>query len=204
MRTSGRRSGPGGSRGVLAATLAIAACFLGGCATGGDPYFLHTKTKATVFVAPGSSAVHKVAVMPFKAPTELIGTSVSDLFVTELLRAGHYQLVERGQMSQVLSEAELALAGLSAAKAAEVGGMLGADGVIIGTVSEYTSMAQRGRTYPVVAVAARLIECGSGRIVWSVDLASRAETSSTSLSAHSRKVVHDMASAVYQELMKAR
>lgn len=204
MRAPGAGANPWAGRVAGVMVLAVSAGWLCGCATGGDPYFLHTKTKATVFVAPGPSAVRKVAVMPFKAPTELIGTSVSDLFVTELLRAGHYQMVERGQMSQVLSEAELSLAGLSAAKAAEVGGMLGADGVIIGTVSEYTSMAQRGRTYPVVAAAARLIECGTGRIVWSVDLASRGETSSSTLSEHARKVVHEMASAVYQEIAKAR
>lgn len=191
------------ARGWGAGLLAAAGiAVLTGCVSGGDPYFANTRSKAAVFVAPGPSTVRKVAVMPFKAETELIGAAVSDLFVTEMLRAGHYELVERGQMSQVLSESELALAGLSAAKAAEVGGMLGAEGVIIGTVPEYSSVAQRGRTYPVVAITARLIDCKSGKVVWSVDLASRGETSSITLSEHSRKVVHEMVSSVYQQLRR--
>ena len=187
-----------GARLLAAAGVAV----LAGCVSGGDPYFTNTRSKAGVFVAPGPSTVRKVAVMPFKAETELIGAAVSDLFVTEMLRAGHYELVERGQMSQVLSESELALAGLSAAKAAEVGGMLGAEGVIIGTVPEYSAVAQRGRTYPVVAITARLIDCKTGKVVWSVDLASRGENSSITLSEHARKVVHEMVSSVYQQLRR--
>ena len=80
--------------------------------------------------------VRKVAILPFKAATELIGLSVSDMFVTEMMRAGRYALVERSQMTQVLKEAELALTGLTAAGAIEVGKMLGADGVIVGTVDQ--------------------------------------------------------------------
>jgi curli biogenesis system outer membrane secretion channel CsgG len=185
------------NRSMLAA---IAAVLCAGCATNpNDAYFMETPTKANVYVAPGHAAVRKVAVLPFKAPTELIGASVADMFVTELLRSGRYELVERSQMASVLGEQELALAGLSAAKAAEVGTMLGADGVIIGTVSEYETVAKRGRTIPVAGISTRLIECGSGRIVWSVDLADRAERSDTTLSEHGRHVVHEMMAGLYRE-----
>ncbi len=63
-----------------------------------DKYFRKVKSRANVYVAPYTADIDKVAMMPFKAPTELIGASVSDLFVTEMLRAGRYTLVERGKV----------------------------------------------------------------------------------------------------------
>jgi len=171
-----------------------------GCATPEDDYFGGARSRANVFVSPAqSAAIKKVAVMPFKGQTELIGTSISDLFVTEILRAGKYELVERGRMAQVLSESELALAGLSASRAAEVGNMLGADGVIIGTVDEYATVAQRGHPYPVVGITARMIDCKSGKIIWSVDLAKRADSKDVTMPEHARAIVHEMMSGLYQK-----
>ena len=169
-----------------------------GCATG-DPYFTRTRSEANVYILPQPVAVEKIAVLPFKASTELIGSSVSDMFVTELLRAGRYELVERSQMARVLSEAELAMAGLSSSRAAEVGSMMGADGVIIGTVDEYGTLAQRGRTYPVVGISVRMIECASGKVMWSADLAKRSDDQNQALSAHARVIVHEIVAGIYQK-----
>ena len=183
--------------GVITVTTTV---LLFGCATDpNDAYFGAIRSKANVYVAPQADHVKKVAMLPFKAQTELIGASVSDLLLTELMRAGRYEMVERGQMANVLSESELALAGLSAAKAAEVGHMLGADGVIIGSVDEYSTVAQRGHTYPVVGVSARLIDCTSSKIVWSVSLAERAQTKELTLSEQARIVIHEMTAALYNK-----
>lgn len=179
--------------------MAIAAVILlAGCATTGDPYFQKVKSKANIFVAPGTTHIAKVAVLPFRAPTELIGASVSDLFVTELLRTRRYELVERSQMARVLSESELALAGLSASRAAEVGAMMGAEGVVIGTVDEYATVAVRGRTYAVVGISARLIDVETGKVMWSADLAKRADSAEKTLPMLAREVVHEMTAGLYQ------
>ena len=176
-----------------------------GCASPQAKYFNDSESNANIYVTPGSAkAIRKVAIMPFKAPTELIGSSVSDMMVTELLHVERYELVERSQMAQVLNESELSLAGLSTAKAVEIGNMLGADGVIIGTVDEYGAVAQRGRSYPVVGLSTRLIDCASGKVVWSVDMAERAEKSDVTLPQHARRVVHSMVGALYTELRKTR
>ncbi len=181
----------------------VALLLAGGCASVVDEYFLDTDTHANVWVLPSDSSVKKVAIMPFRAPSELVGSSVSDMFVTEILKAGRYELVERSQMAQVLNESELSLAGLSAAKAVEVGNMLGADGVIVGTVDEYTTLTIKGRSYPSVGISARLIECATGKVIWSADLAERCEDRDVSLSAYARNVVHQMVSALYAEWKKA-
>ena len=156
----------------------LLALFLFGCASQNNNNNFLGSTDANVYVAPGQQAIKKVAIMPFKAPTELIGASVSDLFVTEMLKAGKYELVERSQMAKVLGEAELSLSGLSESKAAEAGNMMGADGVIVGTVDEYSAVAQSGKTYPVVGISVRLIDCKKGKIMWSVSLAERAGSKS--------------------------
>lgn len=179
---------------------AVTLLALAGCATEQDDYFNGTRSRANVFVAPArASNINKVAVMPFKGQTELIGTAISDLFVTEILRSGKYDLVERSRMAQVLSESELALAGLSASRAAEVGNMLGADGVIIGTVDEYATVAQRGHPYPVVGITARMIDCKNGKIIWSLDLAKRAESKDSTMPEHARAIVHEMMCGLYQK-----
>lgn len=180
------------------APLAILA-FAGGCVSDpGAAYFGAVRSHATVYVAPGPCAVERVAVLPFKAPTELIGASVSDIVVTEILKAGRYTLVERSQMGNVLNEAEIALSGLSEKRAAELGRLLGADGVIIGTVDEYATVAERGSTYPVTGVAIRLIECRTGKVLWTAHAARRSETPGVALALHARQVVHDMVAGVYQ------
>ncbi|MBN1269976.1 MAG: hypothetical protein JXB04_10325 [Kiritimatiellae bacterium] len=169
-----------------------------------DSYFTRTRSEANVFVEPVDSGIEKVAIMPFKGPTELIGSSVADLFVTEILRSGKYKLLERSQMAQVLGESELALAGLSTAQAVQLGSMAGADGVMIGTVVEYGTVAARGHAYPVVSVSVRLIDCQSGQVVWSADLAKRAESKSVTLPEHAGDAVHEIVSGLYQRWIKQR
>lgn len=177
-----------------------------GCASssGADGHFRGAGDDTNVYVSPGHGSIRKVAVLPFKAPTELIGAAVSDQILTELLRTGRYEMVERSQMAQVLGEQELSMAGLSSGKAAEIGAMLGADGVIIGTVSEYEKVAHRGGTIPVVGISARMIDTQSGRIVWSSDVAERASSSSVTLSEHSRKVVHELIAGVFFKMKSVR
>ena len=191
---------------AVAAAAACALCVVAGCASSGgaEGHFRGAGDDTNVYVSPGHSSIRKVAVLPFKAPTELIGTAVSDQILTELLRTGRYEMVERSQMAQVLGEQELSMAGVSAGKAAEIGAMLGADGVIIGTVSEYEKVAHRGSTIPVVGISARMIDTQSGRIVWSSDVAERARNSSATLSEHSRKVVHELIAGVFFKMQSVR
>jgi hypothetical protein len=76
--------------------------------------------------------------------------------------------------------------------------MMGADGVIIGTVDEYSTTASGGHPYPVVGISVRLIDCKKGKIMWSVSLAERASSKSATLPQQARTVVHSMMAGVYQ------
>jgi fibronectin type 3 domain-containing protein/TolB-like protein len=147
-------------------------------------------------VAAQPSQVRKVAVLPFRASTELIGSSASDIFGTALLRTGRYQLVERSQIAGVLGETELSMAGMSDSAAMAAGRMLGAEGVILGTVDEYGTIAYRGKTYPVVGASVRMIDCSSGQVMWSVGYSSRSGDRMATLSGHARRVMNEMITAL--------
>jgi len=187
----------------------LGALLISGCQTTGSSsgsrstgtdyaYFSGTRSRANVYVDPAPEVLNKVAILPFAAPTELVGKAVSEMFVTEILKVGRYTLVERGQIAKLLRESELALSGISEQDAVELGNMLGAEGVVIGTVDEYATVAIKGNTYPVAAVSLRLISCKSSRVVWSVDLAARAEKKGLAASIHGRAVVHEMVSGLYK------
>jgi len=154
---------------------------------------------ANVYVALAAGHVRRVAVLPFRAPTELIGTSVSDLFITELMKTTRYEIVERGQLSQVLGETDVQLSRLTAGQAVQLGRLAGADAVVVGTVSEYEMAAQGGRTLPVVGVSVRLIDATTGQVLWSVDHAGRGGSGMT-LPGQARAVVHEMVQALHRQL----
>jgi curli biogenesis system outer membrane secretion channel CsgG len=63
---------------------------------------------------------------------------VSDLLTNKLVEGGAYTLIERSRIQAVLQEQNLALSGrIDASTAAQVGRILGADAVVIGSVTRY-------------------------------------------------------------------
>lgn len=194
-----RRRGFPAFRLLCGAAIALA---VSGCCCGGGGGSKRPETPAvrsdqvSVYVMPAPPTIRVVAVMPFQAATELIGTSVSDLLVTEILRSGRCELVERTQLSKVLQEAEVSLAGLTDTKAVELGKMLGAQGVIVGSVDEYGMVSRKGYTYASVGISARLIDTNTGSVVWSVSHASTATSPEVSLSQHARAVISGMMAAL--------
>ncbi|MDD4871707.1 MAG: DUF799 family lipoprotein [Kiritimatiellae bacterium] len=138
----------------------------------------------------------KLAVLPFKSPVEQAGVSVSDFFTTELLKTARYELVERSQMENVLKEQELRLSGVIEDKmAAQLGKILGVQGVIVGNVSEYGVQKSGFSTVPSIGLSIRMIDSTTGKIVWSVSH-SLVGKSGTSLSQHSKDIVEQMVLAL--------
>ncbi len=184
----------------------ITAILLGGCCCGSSnkPHYAEKIDSVNVYISPKDAHIKSVTVLPFKAPTELIGGSVSDIFVAEIMRMNVYSMIERSQLSGVLNEAELSLSGISNSKAMKVGQMIGADGVIVGTVTEYDMVAYKGKKYPSVGITIRLIDCKTGKVQWSADYAERAKEKGMSLAVHSRNVIHHISSALYKEGLRRR
>lgn len=138
----------------------------------------------------------KLAILPFKSPLEQAGIAVSDFFTTELLKTARYELIERSQMENILKEQELRLSGVIEDKmAAQLGNVLGVQGVVVGNVSEYGVQKVGFSTAPSVGLSIRMIDSTSGKIVWSVSH-SLVGKPGTSISQHSKDVVMDMVEAL--------
>lgn len=86
-----------------------------------------------------------------------LGDIAAELLATRLVKAGGVKVVERGQLDRILEETKLSLLGLTdAANASKVGQMLGADLVVVGSVSE---------TGELISVSIRAVETGSSEAV---------------------------------------
>jgi TolB-like protein len=100
-----------------------------------------------------------VAVAPFlplgpNVREKRLGDVASELLATRLVQTGGPTVIERGQLDRILEETKLSLLGLTdASNASKVGQMLGADLVIVGSVSEVGDK---------VSVTVRAVETGTG------------------------------------------
>lgn len=112
-----------------------------------------------------------VAVMPFQGVSESPGSGmiVADVLANELYALGGFIIVTPEELAAraVKREGEVL-------SPIETGGMVGARYIVAGRVTEYTYKSGVGEQ-PAVGVTARLIECATGRVVWS---ATRARTGS--------------------------
>lgn len=91
---------------------------------------------------PGDHRDHTFAVVPFaendeESRSRRLGLVVSDMVLTNLARDHRINLIERGRLSVVLEEQAFQMTGaVDPAKAAEVGKLLGARGLVVGEVTD--------------------------------------------------------------------
>ena len=157
------------------------------------------------FVSPSArkKIYRKIAVMPFRAPVELVGASIADMFATDLLRTYKYQLVERSQMKKVLGEQALGLKGVTdSATAIKVGRLLGVQGVIVGTVPEYGYRAMGPNKLPSIGLNIRMIDVADGTIVWSISNSGLSKVP-TNLSAFAERIIRRTVSQIIHEMVRA-
>jgi len=84
------------------------------------------------------SGVRKIAVVDFQGP-ENSGAISASMLTTKLFETKHFQIYERKQISQILEEHKLAMAGVvDVSSAKEVGLLLGVDALIFGEVTAYS------------------------------------------------------------------
>ncbi|MBM3892267.1 MAG: hypothetical protein FJ388_24385, partial [Verrucomicrobia bacterium] len=94
-----------------------------------------------------------------------LGNGLADMLTDALMRSGRFILVERQQIQDVLREQDFAQSGRAiAAGAAEIGKLLNAQAIVIGTVTHYDehvmvgtgAIAQGGTQFQVSTATARL------------------------------------------------
>jgi hypothetical protein len=161
--------------------------------------------RGNAFVSPWAlkKVYRKVAVMPFRAPVELVGASIADMVATEILKTYKYELIERSQMEQVLEEQSLGLKGVTdSTLAMQIGKILGIEGVIVGTIPEYGMRAVGKLELPAVGINIRMIDAESGSIIWTVT-DSAVSKEPISISAFARHMVESIVYRLKLEWIRA-
>ena len=145
---------------------------------------VHTKTK--VFINPNINFkfVKKVAVLPFEnlSNDRFADKKVRDIFVTTLLASEVLEVPELGDVLQVINSLGID-SGLEQAAfvqeqkptgtitketAKALGQALGVQGIILGSVEEYSIIRTTSGSFPEVSITLRMIDPKTGSIIWAV------------------------------------
>lgn len=158
VTTFGRRFG---TRGVIV-LLVLLAVAITGCSGMGPTVFIHRDYNFTF--------VERVAVIPFEnlSNDQGAGPRITHLFITELLSADAFDIVEPGEVLAAMEKLTLTRTDvLSEDQAKSLGKTLGVQALILGTVNESSgSMSGTGKG-AVVTLDVRMIETENAQTVWS-------------------------------------
>jgi TolB-like protein len=133
---------------------------LGSCATSGTQHYLRPHADV--------SSIKRIAVLPLEALTkdEYAGEKIRRIVITELLSGGT-DVIEPGEVANVLGTLQKPLYRLEKKDLMELGAKLAADAVLLGSVESYNVTSGLTVSYPEVSINLRLVEASSGNILWS-------------------------------------
>lgn len=131
-----------------------------------------TAKRVTVFLHPeyDFSMVERVAVVNFENLSTEQGVAgyATRLFITELLAAQAFDVVEPGETARVLKDINQQKSGeLDLKSLKRMSDSLGVQAVIFGSVGEAAQMTGRSSSSHVVSIDARMVDCETGNTVWS-------------------------------------
>jgi hypothetical protein len=141
--------------------LALVVGLAAGCAT----------TRVTDYTHPAADlgAIKTVAVLPFTTltPDRTDAEKVQKLFQVELLALNVVDVVEPGRVAQLVASEHIDSADkLTPEDLQRIGKALGADGVFLGTVVDFSQSRVGNTTAPDVTIQLRLVEVASGTTAW--------------------------------------
>ena len=153
---------PRGSSVII--TVVMLLLFIGGCAA-----------KPKVYVNPNTNFgfIKRVAVLPFEnlSSDRFAGKKVRDVFVTSLLSTEVIDVPELGEVLMVLeSQGVASPEAITSELAKAVGKILGVQGLVLGTVEEYSVNRTTAGSFPEIAITLRMLDVKTGNIIWSVSL----------------------------------
>lgn len=112
--------------------------------------------------------VYKIAVLPLqnKSKSSNAGMISMYMFLVELLKNNAFEPIEYGEVRKQIIELRIRNKGMLDYENLEaLSGLLGIDGVLIGTVEQYSSDLNMPSP-PGVAITARLLDVSSRKVVW--------------------------------------
>jgi len=170
---------------------------LAGCSTG----------QFAVRPAPEVARLNRIAVFPLEnfSGVQEAGSSVTSILVSNLYNSSLVNLVEPGEVQQFILRSRIRFASqLDRDTIQEAARQLNADGIIFGSVNEYTMITTDLGQLPAVSVSLRLVNTSTGDIAWSATHSLQGDFKETvfgigrvsSLGTLSEIVVQDLISAL--------
>jgi curli biogenesis system outer membrane secretion channel CsgG len=146
-----------------------------------------------------------------------VGAGVADILIQELVKGGHFAVVERNALDAVLKEQNFSNSDRAdPATAARIGRVLGADAIIVGSVTQFAvqettgaggslsrltrgalSGVQRNSSKAMVGIHARLVNTSTAEIMTAATGTGESSGSSTSVSAAATVAPLDMTSSAF-------
>jgi len=119
--------------------------------------------------APNADKRFRVAVLPFKPypgyPNS--GELAYEAFSTYILEIEGYSVVDRGALEEIIKEQKLGQSGtIDQSKAVEIGKLLGAQGVVLGSVTEYVERNYLLFPPAKVSLTARMVNTETSEVEW--------------------------------------
>jgi curli biogenesis system outer membrane secretion channel CsgG len=88
-----------------------------------------------------------------------LGTSASDILITELAKSGKFIVVERDKMDKLLAEQKLGMTGaIDPNTAAKVGKILGLNAIVTGSISQFGEDTE-GSEYLITQSKSQVVKC---------------------------------------------
>jgi TolB-like protein len=118
----------------------------------------------------GVNTIKKIAVLPLENLTtdEFAGEKIRRLIITELLNRD-IDVVEPGEVTRVLKDMNIrSLATIKSRDLQEIGKELGADAILLGSVSAFSIVRGISVSHPEVTVNLRLVNSSKGNVIWSI------------------------------------
>lgn len=105
----------------------------------------------------------RVGVVDFENKTTYgqnrLGTSASDILITELVKSGKFIVVERDKLNKIMEEQKLGMSGaIDASTAAKVGKVLGLNAIVTGAVSQFGEQTE-GSEYLLTQTKKQVVKC---------------------------------------------
>jgi polysaccharide biosynthesis protein PelC len=144
-----------------AVVIVLAALFVSGCGMG-PTVFLNREYNFQF--------LEKVAVVPFDnvSDDQGAGARASRIFLSRLLAAESFDVVEPGEVSKSLEKyGTVRTSELSQDQIITLGKELKVQGIFLGSVTESSGMRSGGGTTNVVTLVMRLVETEKGTTIWS-------------------------------------
>jgi TolB-like protein len=121
--------------------------------------------------APEVTTLNRIAVFPLQNLSGVpdVGDAVTQILVSSLFNANLVDIVEPGEIQQFILRSRIRMAGeLDLDRIRDASRQLGADGLLFGSVNDYSTVTTEEGDLPSVSITLRLVDASSGNIVWAV------------------------------------